>query len=344
MNNNQMLNIMNNFMNNNKNNNILIDPNNSNNIFNGKIFLDNNNNINNFMNNNNIISNNIREKMSYYKCPKCLRNIESKFKEDHLLCHQYEEADKRVLNNRNEINNNNMKINRQLRGRINNNQLNRIRRNNNRNRNDAIDFFDNFFDLVGFGLNAIFNEEEDQNFNRNNSYDIYQNANNNRNDNNRNNYNRNYNNRNNNNRNNFIRNNNWNNNNRHNNNRNYSYNRNNNNINNNNRNNNNRNNNNFFNVHQAPRHNNRNNFQRNNIISNFPQIKIEDLNKLEEGNRHCVICLDDFKIGEKVAALPCIHFFHNSCIQNWIKKQKNCPICKFELTQENLNNKMRENI
>ena len=86
------------------------------------------------------------------------------------------------------------------------------------------------------------------------------------------------------------------------------------------------------------------NSQRKHKINDFTQITIENINKLEEGNRYCSICLEDFKIREKVAVLPCIHFFHNNCIKNWIKKQNTCPICKFELTKENLYNKIKENI
>ena len=88
---------------------------------------------------------------------------------------------------------------------------------------------------------------------------------------------------------------------------------------------------------------NRNHQHRGHAINDFPEIEIEDLSKLEESNRHCVICLEDFKPKEKVTALPCIHFFHTPCIKNWIKNNKTCPICKFELTEENLAKKIKEN-
>ena len=89
---------------------------------------------------------------------------------------------------------------------------------------------------------------------------------------------------------------------------------------------------------------NRNNIQpRYAIENNLPEIVIQDVANLEEGNKKCVICLEEFVSKEKLTALPCIHFFHTPCIKNWLKKQKNCPICKFELTQENLNKKIKEN-
>ena len=88
---------------------------------------------------------------------------------------------------------------------------------------------------------------------------------------------------------------------------------------------------------------NRNNSQGKHAINHFPEIVIEDVGKLDEVNKKCVICLEEFKNKEKVTALPCIHLFHTPCIKDWLKKQKICPICKFELTQENLIKKMKEN-
>ena len=74
---------------------------------------------------------------------------------------------------------------------------------------------------------------------------------------------------------------------------------------------------------------------------NFPEIIIQDINKLEEANRKCMICLEDFMSKEKVTALPCIHFFHTPCIKEWIKEKNECPVCKFELTQQNINRKIK---
>lgn len=45
----------------------------------------------------------------------------------------------------------------------------------------------------------------------------------------------------------------------------------------------------------------------------------------------CAICLTEFKSGEEVYFLPCIHCFHIQCLRGWVKKSKTCPNCKFEL-------------
>lgn len=43
---------------------------------------------------------------------------------------------------------------------------------------------------------------------------------------------------------------------------------------------------------------------------------------------HCVICLEDMNIGEHGRILKCNHFYHSECIECWLMKSKECPICK----------------
>lgn len=74
------------------------------------------------------------------------------------------------------------------------------------------------------------------------------------------------------------------------------------------------------------------------ILNELPETTIDDVNKLDQEKKNCVICLEDFKNGDKATVLPCIHLFHTSCIQNWLKTQNCCPICKFKLTGDNINN------
>ena len=73
------------------------------------------------------------------------------------------------------------------------------------------------------------------------------------------------------------------------------------------------------------------------ILNELPETQIDDVTKLDPEKKNCVICLEDFKNGDKATVLPCIHLFHTTCIQNWLKTQNCCPICKFKLTGENLN-------
>ena len=74
------------------------------------------------------------------------------------------------------------------------------------------------------------------------------------------------------------------------------------------------------------------------IVSELPETQIDDIKKLDKDKQNCVICMEDFKNGDKSTNLPCLHMFHTNCIQSWLKTQNTCPICKFKLTQDNINN------
>jgi len=47
-----------------------------------------------------------------------------------------------------------------------------------------------------------------------------------------------------------------------------------------------------------------------------------------EGKAKCVVCVDDMVKGEKVAVLPCEHFFHGECVVPWLKLHGTCPVCR----------------
>ena len=44
--------------------------------------------------------------------------------------------------------------------------------------------------------------------------------------------------------------------------------------------------------------------------------------------KNCIICFENFKENEMILKLNCFHIFHKNCIENWLKKNNNCPICK----------------
>ena len=68
-----------------------------------------------------------------------------------------------------------------------------------------------------------------------------------------------------------------------------------------------------------------------NILYQLPENKIEDLNKLHEENKRCIICLEEYNIGDITIVLPCFHFFHKSCLINWYKRKAACPLCKLDI-------------
>jgi len=42
----------------------------------------------------------------------------------------------------------------------------------------------------------------------------------------------------------------------------------------------------------------------------------------------CAICLLEFEQDEPIKQLPCNHFFHADCIEPWLIKRGDCPLCK----------------
>ena len=48
--------------------------------------------------------------------------------------------------------------------------------------------------------------------------------------------------------------------------------------------------------------------------------------------RECPICLDPALKSERLEALPCgCSVFHSACIESWLRRRRECPVCRFEL-------------
>ena len=69
------------------------------------------------------------------------------------------------------------------------------------------------------------------------------------------------------------------------------------------------------------------------IINLLPVSDIEEESKMPSELK-CVICLEEFGVGDKFTALPCLHLFHFECIESYLKTKMQCPVCKLEITQE----------
>lgn len=61
-------------------------------------------------------------------------------------------------------------------------------------------------------------------------------------------------------------------------------------------------------------------------VARFPRTDCKDVSP-DMGDASCAVCLSDFGSGELIRRLPCKHVFHKGCIDNWLHRNKRCPLC-----------------
>jgi hypothetical protein len=45
----------------------------------------------------------------------------------------------------------------------------------------------------------------------------------------------------------------------------------------------------------------------------------------------CSICYCDYEEGNELRVLPCDHHFHKDCVDQWLKVNKTCPLCRQDI-------------
>lgn len=59
------------------------------------------------------------------------------------------------------------------------------------------------------------------------------------------------------------------------------------------------------------------------LIQQLPSTTYDENKK----NKECVICMIDFELKDQIKCLPCMHSFHQSCIDSWLVRSLICPSC-----------------
>jgi hypothetical protein len=62
-------------------------------------------------------------------------------------------------------------------------------------------------------------------------------------------------------------------------------------------------------------------------LEQLPVEKFEDKEFSSKDDARCVICIEEYKKGDKLRILPCGHHFHKKCADEWLIEKPTCPIC-----------------
>jgi len=61
------------------------------------------------------------------------------------------------------------------------------------------------------------------------------------------------------------------------------------------------------------------------------RVAATDLAQMPDESRSCTICLEEFRTGDQQRTLPCFHRFHKTCVDQWLRQDNTCPLCKHSL-------------
>eukprot|EP00747_Dinoflagellata_sp_TGD_P163917 gnl/TRDRNA2_/TRDRNA2_183136_c0_seq1.p1 gnl/TRDRNA2_/TRDRNA2_183136_c0~~gnl/TRDRNA2_/TRDRNA2_183136_c0_seq1.p1 ORF type:complete len:327 (+),score=28.56 gnl/TRDRNA2_/TRDRNA2_183136_c0_seq1:86-1066(+) len=61
-------------------------------------------------------------------------------------------------------------------------------------------------------------------------------------------------------------------------------------------------------------------------IASLPCIR-HTSSLFSEDDMSCAVCLSQFSEGDSLRRLPCQHYFHRKCIDQWLRRSKRCPLC-----------------
>lgn len=68
------------------------------------------------------------------------------------------------------------------------------------------------------------------------------------------------------------------------------------------------------------------------LLGNNPQGKPAE-QSLKGEDAECCICLAQYDDGVELRQLPCMHHFHCTCIDKWLRTKPTCPLCKYNVVK-----------
>ena len=77
------------------------------------------------------------------------------------------------------------------------------------------------------------------------------------------------------------------------------------------------------------------------ILNNLIVLEKKDPEVLSDSI--CIVCLDNYLLGDRYIILPCVHNYHEECIKKWLRLRNKCPTCNYKITPENILNAIGNN-
>ena len=60
-------------------------------------------------------------------------------------------------------------------------------------------------------------------------------------------------------------------------------------------------------------------------------LAAHEVGRLSDSSQRCSVCLGDMEVGNVVKTLPCLHIYHDACIDRWLQRNPFCPVCLTDL-------------
>ncbi|KAI3779199.1 hypothetical protein L2E82_08791 [Cichorium intybus] len=66
-------------------------------------------------------------------------------------------------------------------------------------------------------------------------------------------------------------------------------------------------------------------------IDAMPTVEVKGTDEIESLGGECVICLEEYGVGDVAKEMPCKHRFHSGCVEKWLKIHGSCPVCRHKM-------------